>query len=138
MGGTNFRVLLITLKGENDFGMESKIYAIPNSIMIGTGEQLFDHIASCLSIFMKEHSVYNERLPLGFTFSFPLRQLGLTKGTLERWTKGFNCSGVVGEDVVQLLKDAIARRGVCTVILLIFFINKNILGNLLLMRIHGV
>lgn len=27
------------------------------------------------------------------------------------WTKGFNCDGVVGEDVVQLLKDAIARRG---------------------------
>lgn len=60
----------------------------------------------------QEHSVYAERLPLGFTFSFPLLQLGLTKGLLVRWTKGFNCSGVVGEDVVQLLKDAIARRGV--------------------------
>lgn len=56
--------------------------------------------------------MYAERLPLGFTFSFPLLQLGLTKGLLVRWTKGFNCSGVVGEDVVQLLKDAIARRGV--------------------------
>lgn len=56
--------------------------------------------------------MYAERLPLGFTFSFPLQQLGLTKGMLARWTKGFNCSGVVGEDVVQLLKDAIARRGV--------------------------
>lgn len=41
-----------------------------------------------------------------------MRQLGLTKGILERWTKGFSCSGVVGEDVVQGLKDAIARRGV--------------------------
>ena len=51
-------------------------------------------------------------MPLGFTFSFPLRQLGLTKGILERWTKGFNCAGVVGEDVVRLLKEAIARRGV--------------------------
>lgn len=56
--------------------------------------------------------MYDEKLPLGFTFSFPLTQLGLTKGMLARWTKGFNCSGVVGEDVVQLLKDAIARRGV--------------------------
>lgn len=62
--------------------------------------------------FWKEHDVYVERLPLGFTFSFPLKQLGLTKGVLVRWTKGFNCSGVVDEDVVQLLKDAIARRGV--------------------------
>lgn len=79
--------------------------------MLGSGEQLFDHIAECLANFMKEHSVYEEKLPLGFTFSFPLTQLGLTKGILARWTKGFNCSGVVGEDVVQLLKDAIARRG---------------------------
>lgn len=56
--------------------------------------------------------MYAERLPLGFTFSFPLQQLGLTKGLLVKWTKGFNCSDVVDEDVVQLLKDAIARRGV--------------------------
>lgn len=111
LGGTNFRVLLIHLKDENDFEMLSKIYAIPQSIMLGSGEQLFDHIAECLANFMKEHSVYDEKLPLGFTFSFPLTQLGLTKGILARWTKGFNCSGVVGEDVVQLLKDAIAKRG---------------------------
>lgn len=111
LGGTNFRVLLIHLKDENDFEMLSKIYAIPQSIMLGSGTQLFDHIAECLANFMKEHAVYDEKLPLGFTFSFPLTQLGLTKGMLARWTKGFNCSGVVGEDVVQLLKDAIARRG---------------------------
>lgn len=60
----------------------------------------------------QEHDVYQEKLPLGFTFSFPLQQLGLTKGILSRWTKGFNCEGVEGEDVVRLLKEAIARRGV--------------------------
>lgn len=71
------------------------------------------HINMYLHVVLhQEHSVYDERLPLGFTFSFPLTQLGLTKGILARWTKGFNCSGVVNEDVVQLLKDAIARRGV--------------------------
>ncbi|KAE8741718.1 hypothetical protein FOCC_FOCC012768 [Frankliniella occidentalis] len=110
LGGTNFRVLLIHL-GQNHFDMQSKIYAIPQSIMIGSGEQLFDHIAECLANFMKEHDVYSHKLPLGFTFSFPLQQLGLTKGLLETWTKGFKCSGVVGNDVVQLLKDAIKRRG---------------------------
>lgn len=61
---------------------------------------------------MKEHGVQKELLPLGFTFSFPLNQMGLTRGLLERWTKGFNCSGVVGEDVVRLLQEAIERRGV--------------------------
>lgn len=104
--------MIINLKGENDVEMESTIYAVPEQIMLGSGEELFDHIANCLANFMKEHNVYTERLSLGFTFSFPLMQLGLTKGLLVKWTKGFNCSNVAGEDVVKLLKDAIKRRGV--------------------------
>lgn len=52
LGGTNFRVLIINL-GENHFDMQSKIYAIPNHIMTGTGLALFDHIAECLANFMK-------------------------------------------------------------------------------------
>jgi hypothetical protein len=39
LGGTNFRVLIITL-GEKHFDMKSKIYAIPQSIMLGTGTQV--------------------------------------------------------------------------------------------------
>lgn len=110
LGGTNFRVLLIELSGEH-FEMKSKIFAIPQHIMLGSGEQLFDHIAECLAIFVKEEQVQHETLPLGFTFSFPLSQRGLTVGILERWTKGFNCSNVVGNDVVEMLNDAIQRRG---------------------------
>lgn len=56
LGGTNFRVLLIHLKGDGEFEMQSKIYAIPQSIMIGSGEQLFDHIAECLANFIKVSS----------------------------------------------------------------------------------
>ncbi|XP_014599221.1 PREDICTED: hexokinase type 2 isoform X2 [Polistes canadensis] len=109
LGGTNFRVLLITLDGMS-FDMKSKIYAIPQSLMLGTGTQLFDHIAQCLALFVNDLNLQNEILPLGFTFSFPLSQYGLTKGHLVRWTKGFNCSGVIGEDVVALLEEAIGRR----------------------------
>ena len=28
-----------------------------------------------------------------------------------RWTKGFNCEGVEGRNVVELLQEALARRG---------------------------
>lgn len=110
LGGTNFRVLIIYLE-ENHFQMESKVYSIPKDIMTGSGTQLFDHIAKCLADFMRDNDVASERLPLGFTFSFPLTQVGLTKGLLAQWTKGFSCSGVVGEDVVRLLEEALARRG---------------------------
>ncbi|XP_055838673.1 hexokinase type 2-like [Episyrphus balteatus] len=112
LGGTNFRVLLVTLKAHHEVDMESKIFAIPKEIMTGPGVQLFDHIAECLYTFMKEQNLVDEHLHLGFTFSFPCQQLGLTKGILVRWTKGFNCAGVENEDVVLLLKDALKRRQV--------------------------
>lgn len=76
--------------------------------------QLFDHIAECLASFIKERNLGTELLPLGFTFSFPCKQEGLTKARLARWTKGFKCEGVEGRDVVELLKKAIAKRGVST------------------------
>lgn len=111
LGGTNFRVLLIKL-ADGKSEMASKIYRIPHEIMVGTGESLFDHIATCLAEFMKDEKLVHsgERLPLGFTFSFPCDQSGLTCGSLVTWTKGFKCSDVVGVDVVQLLAKAIKKR----------------------------
>ncbi|KAH7636571.1 hexokinase-2-like protein 2 [Dermatophagoides farinae] len=110
LGGTNFRVLVIDIDGEK-FAMDNEIYSIPVEIMTGTGEQLFDHIAACMSTFMTKRNIKDMKLPLGFTFSFPCRQEGLTKARLVSWTKGFCCSGVEGEDVVTLLRQAVKRRG---------------------------
>ena len=92
--------------------MESEIYAIPQQIMLGHGSQLFDRIAECLANFMEKQNVKELRLPLGFTFSFPCSQEGLTVARLVQWTKGFNCDGVIGNDVVELLREAIKRRAV--------------------------
>lgn len=39
-------------------------------------------------------------------------QEGLKKGILVTWTKSFACPDGKGEDAVQLLEEAIARRGV--------------------------
>jgi len=75
--------------------------------------QLFDYIAGCIAGFVHEHHLQNKSLPLGFTFSFPCRQEGLAVGRLAMWSKGFKCSGVVDEDVVDLLHQAIKRRHVC-------------------------
>lgn len=110
LGGTNFRVLLVSLDGK-EVKMESKIYLIPQHIMVGSGTQLFDHIAECIFKFMKDHQLMDKMLPLGFTFSFPCRQEGLDKAILTNWTKGFKCAGVEGNDIVKLLHEAIQRRG---------------------------
>lgn len=43
LGGTNFRVLLVTLQGQ-DIDIQSKTYLIPQRIMLGTGEQVRKNI----------------------------------------------------------------------------------------------
>ncbi len=62
---------------------------------------------------MKNHNLdLSKTYPLGFTFSFPCHQSGLENAYLLRWTKGFNCANVVGENVVNLLQNAIDIRRV--------------------------
>jgi hexokinase len=38
LGGTNFRVLLITLEGGTKSTMKSKIFDVPDNLQTGTGE----------------------------------------------------------------------------------------------------
>lgn len=90
--------------------MEVKAYTIPHDVIVSDADTLFDFIAECMDEFVKEMGIADQALPLGFTFSFPLTQLGLTKGILVRWTKGFDCSGAVGNDVVQLLQKALIKK----------------------------
>ncbi|CAJ0575391.1 unnamed protein product, partial [Mesorhabditis spiculigera] len=112
LGGTNFRVLLIRIHNRQA-EMKSKIFRVPDLVMKGTGDGLFDHIAACMAQFMEEHGLKGSArcLPLGFTFSFPCKQEGLTRARLINWTKGFNATGVENEDVVDLLRSACQRRG---------------------------
>ncbi|KAK4479126.1 hypothetical protein RD792_014637 [Penstemon davidsonii] len=57
--------------------------------------ELFDFIASSLAKFVTTegedfHLPPDRKRELGFTFSFPVRQLSLTSGTLIKWTKGLS------------------------------------------------
>uniref|UniRef100_A0A2K5XIB0 Hexokinase-2 n=1 Tax=Mandrillus leucophaeus TaxID=9568 RepID=A0A2K5XIB0_MANLE len=112
LGGTNFRVLLVRVRNGKWGGVEmhNKIYAIPQEVMHGTGDELFDHIVQCIADFLEYMGMKGVSLPLGFTFSFPCQQNSLDESILLKWTKGFKASGCEGEDVVTLLKEAIHRR----------------------------
>lgn len=109
LGGTNFRVLLVKIR-RRSVRMYNKIFAIPLEIMQGTGEELFDHIVQCIADFLDYMGLKGAQLPLGFTFSFPCRQTCIDKGTLVGWTKGFKATDCEGEDVVDMLREAIKRR----------------------------
>jgi hexokinase len=89
-----------------------------------TAKELFSFLAKQIEIFLKAHHEdhyashirrrntvsndegyrHEEIFNLGFTFSFPVHQIGINKGLLMRWTKGFDIQDAVGKDVCALLQ----------------------------------
>ncbi|KAI9870692.1 MAG: glucokinase [Pleopsidium flavum] len=126
LGGTNFRVCSIQLHGNTTFSLTQSKVAIPRELMVAkTSKQLFSFLAKQIEIFLKTH--HNDHFEahirrrktmsssdgyrdehifrLGFTFSFPVNQIGINRGTLIRWTKGFDIDDAVGKDVCALLQE---------------------------------
>eukprot|EP00961_Rhodomonas_salina_P231189 3122915-Rhodomonas_salina.1 len=113
LGGTNFRVLSVRIDPSTPevTHVKFKKFSLETKHMQGTADVLFTFLADCISAAVLE---FEGALPpaaaplhLGFTFSFPVEQTALNHGTLIRWTKGFNASGVEGADVVALLQKAL-------------------------------
>lgn len=117
MGGTNLRVCEITLTDQkSEFDIIQSKYRMPDELKTGVSEELWEYIADCLQQFVETHHpdlAKNEKLPLGFTFSYPATQNYVDEGILQRWTKGFDIDGVEGKNVVPLLEAALKRK-VCT------------------------
>ncbi|CAG0902063.1 unnamed protein product [Cyprideis torosa] len=112
LGGTNFRVILLKLRNGQIMAEIVKYFHVPEEIQLGPGHNLFDFLAECIKEFMTEHEILDKTFPLGFCFSFPMDHISLRAATLTSWTKSFKCSGVVGEEVVQMLNDALADKGI--------------------------
>ncbi|KAI9887443.1 MAG: glucokinase [Watsoniomyces obsoletus] len=132
LGGTNFRVCSVQLHGNTTFTLMQSKVAIPRELMVAkTSKELFSFLARQIEIFLKTH--HSERFEahirrrktlsakegyrdenifrLGFTFSFPVQQVGINKGALIRWTKGFDIAEAVGQDICGLLQTEIDRLG---------------------------
>uniref|UniRef100_A0A6V7QUZ6 Phosphotransferase n=1 Tax=Ananas comosus var. bracteatus TaxID=296719 RepID=A0A6V7QUZ6_ANACO len=118
LGGTNFRVLRVQLGGKDQRVVDTEFeqVSIPQELMYGTTEELFDFIASGLASFVakeseKFHPLEGRKREIGFTFSFPVKQTSIDSGILIKWTKGFAVSGTAGKDVVACLTEAMKRQG---------------------------
>lgn len=123
MGGTNFRVLLLELVDGVGVREEVEHFVISDEIRLGEGIALFDRLAECLESFIVRLGLTDERLALGFTFSFPMKHHGIASGTLVTWTKSFNCANVEGKCAVKLLREAIARRQKCQMVDVVAIVN---------------
>lgn len=116
LGGTNLRILELELKGDGRIvTLGERRFHLTERHLSGTGTMLFDFIVSCLKDFLKERDNLGEGPALGFTFSFPVQQTGITEGRLIHWTKEISVSGVAGRDVVKLLNAALIRGGLTTI-----------------------
>ncbi|XP_057794817.1 hexokinase-2, chloroplastic [Salvia miltiorrhiza] len=118
LGGTNFRVLRVQLGGKEErvVATEFEQVSIPQELMFGTCEELFDFIASRLAKFAEKEggkfeSAHGRTREVGFTFSFAVKQTSINSGILIKWTKGFAVSGAEGRDVVACLNEAMGRQG---------------------------
>ncbi|KAI1335654.1 hexokinase [Xylariaceae sp. FL0016] len=117
MGGTNLRVCEITLTDKkSEFDIIQSKYRMPEELKTGESDELWEYIADCLQQFVNTHHgelpATSDKIPLGFTFSYPATQNYIDEGILQRWTKGFDINGVEGENVVPMLEAALDARGV--------------------------
>ncbi|ETI23707.1 hypothetical protein G647_05512 [Cladophialophora carrionii CBS 160.54] len=123
LGGTNFRVCSITLHGNQSFSLQQSKVPVPRALMEAkTSHELFSFLAKQIEAFLKTHHLDHfekhkakpgevDFFDLGFTFSFPVNQVGINKGKLMRWTKGFNIDEALGQDVCELLQKEIDSLG---------------------------
>ncbi|TXG73250.1 hypothetical protein EZV62_001829 [Acer yangbiense] len=117
LGGTNFRVLRVQLGGQRSSILDKDVerQTIPQHLMTGTSEDLFDFIASSLQQFVEKEGNGSTpsfvRRELGFTFSFPVKQSSVSSGLLLKWTKGFAIEDMVGKEVCECLQQALIRKG---------------------------
>lgn len=113
LGGTNFRVLRLTLLGNGKVGpVTAQKFEVPTTIKQGSGEALFGFLADSVATFLATKCGGNPSGALGFTFSFPTDQDAINRGKLIVWNKEYCASGVVGEDVVELLQQQLVSRGI--------------------------
>ncbi|KAJ5521173.1 hypothetical protein N7527_005288 [Penicillium freii] len=116
LGGTNIRVCEVCLSaGKRDSEQRQRKYKLPEEVKTTTKEALWGFIADRIGSFLTESQSNisaSNPLPLAFTFSFPVEQKSIRSGVLQRWTKNFNVSGVVGHDVVPQLEEELAKRNI--------------------------
>ncbi|KAJ7045360.1 hexokinase [Mycena alexandri] len=118
LGGTNLRVCLVTLQGEGKFEITQTKYRLTEEQKQEEGQKLFDFCAECLKTFVDTNLAdeasglrlkEGEKLPLGFTFSYPCSQERIDHGELIRWTKGFGAANTEGHDVAAMFRTSLAK-----------------------------
>lgn len=65
LGGTNFRILLVEILSGALVREKVKKFEMKEEARLGSGLELFDFLAQCISEFAHEHDVADKNLPMG-------------------------------------------------------------------------
>lgn len=115
MGGTNLRCTKFSIsdgKFETIVEKKEKLINKEKGYNLVTAKtdaaKLFGFMADCMASITEP----GEKLYLGNTFSFPCKQVGINEAYLIYWTKEIATAGVEGQNINQLLGDALKAKGV--------------------------
>lgn len=114
LGGTKLRVCDVFLAGRDEgYQITQEKYDLPLNLRTDPADHLWKYIADCVSLFIHQHhnaGQTSKKLPLAFTFSYPVTQTSISDGVLQHWTNSFDVPGVEGHDVVPQLQAALDRK----------------------------
>ncbi len=114
-GGSNLRVGGTTLNGDGTYKDIGHSKTVPFSPELkektAHAVDLFDFITNNIADYIEANDISTgSELIFGLTWSFPAQLTGIASGVHVKWTKEWKTQGVVGEDPVRLLYEAIQRN----------------------------
>ena len=115
VGGSNLRVMGVRLDGKGGYTEigKQKVVEFQARQKTGTQEELFDFITNTVRSYLTENSIdTSEQIRMGLSWSFPVDLSGIASARHKEWTKGWDVSGVVGEDIVALMHAAFKRGAI--------------------------
>ncbi len=114
LGGTSLKVVWVKIGGRTVVDKEIREFPIPEECYDTDNGTLMQWVVdSCIGM-IQAHPV--DRVVIGFCYSFACRQDNLDHGEQILWTKRFRGKGLLGKDVVQVLRDEFKKRNIDAVI----------------------
>ncbi|KAI8109033.1 hypothetical protein M9435_005450 [Picochlorum sp. BPE23] len=119
LGGTSLKIVRVVLEKQQVVDKHVKEWKIPEECYDTDNGMLMEWVVDkCLEMIGKENgkSAKGTRIVIGFCYSFACKQNNLDHGEQILWTKKFRGQGLLGQNVVQVLRDTFKKRNVNAVI----------------------
>ncbi|KAI8147580.1 hypothetical protein BJV82DRAFT_596099 [Fennellomyces sp. T-0311] len=121
LGGSTLRVCAVKLLGNGQVHVTEVRRLITDELRKTNTTAFFDWIADCVeelcALLPNETRDTTASMAMGVSWSFPLDQIGICKGTILRMGKGFTLTGGIdGQDLATLFLQAFRRKGLRVVV----------------------